>query len=275
MKTNDPKTQVILDYSHLGDEETEAGQICPACNGGASQEGSFSVTRRGGFLLYNCHRSSCGFGGRSYIAGGAWSTGKSGGNEGRSRPYISTVPLSPATAKLLADRYYIGRQVMESARLGWTGDDSGRYSRRVSFPILDPMGKQRGTNYRSYENAKPKALIELAYPDAVAMAWYRTRPTSKTVVLVEDQVSALKLSPYFHTAALLGTHISDSKADEILAQKYENVFLSLDNDATFDAIKQQLKWKNRIPHMYVIGIEKDIKDMNPKEFYEYLQRVKK
>lgn len=88
-------------------------------------------------------------------------------------------------------------------------------------------------------------------------------------------MSALKLSPHFHAAALLGTHISDSKADEILAQKYENVFLSLDNDATYDAIKQQLKWKNRIPQMYVIGIEKDIKDMNPKEFYEYLQRVKK
>lgn len=107
------------------------------------------------------------------------------------------------------------------------------------------------------------------------MAWYRFLRKSDTLVLVEDQVSAIKLAPYVDACALLGTHISDAKADEIKAQKYKQIFLSLDADAIDTAIKLQLKWRVKIPNLYILGIGQDIKDMSPEAFEEYLNSITK
>jgi hypothetical protein len=95
---------------------------------------------------------------------------------------------------------------------------------------------------------------------------------SDTLILVEDQMSALKLAPHVHSLALLGTHLSDAKAAEIVAGGYKKVLISLDNDATREAIKMQLAHRNTIKHLYVAGLGIDIKDMTQGELNEYLSQ---
>lgn len=89
-------------------------------------------------------------------------------------------------------------------------------------------------------------------------------------MIVEDCVSAIKLAPHVHTLALLGTHISDAKADEISKEGYSRVLLSLDNDATYEAVKLQLQYRSKIKGLLVASLPKDIKDMNEDEFDDYL-----
>lgn len=266
------RDSIELDYGRLGDGQTAAGQICPACKGGSSQEGSLSITRRGGLLLFNCHRASCPFHGVIDVAGGGgratlWS------EEKPRRTNIETYEIREATLRLLAVKYNVSIEVLRSAQLRWSGDGDGHFGRRVCFPIYGPDFKERGTSYRSYEaGVKPKAIIELRSEGDVACSWYKWLRASPTLILVEDQMSAIKLAPYVHSMALLGTHLSDAKADEIVAGKYDKVLISLDNDATYTAIKMQLTHRNKIKNLYVAGLGKDIKDMSKGELDEYLRQ---
>lgn len=263
---------IELEYISLGDGETKAGAICPSCKGGSSKEGSLSVTRRGGLLLYNCHRASCPFHGvivTTGIPGGAAPRNK----KGVDLPYIETYPIREATLKFLAAKYEIPIKVLQTAGLRWSGDGDGHFARRVCFPIHGPDLKERGQSYRSYEEGvKPKAIISLNAEDALACSWYKWLRSSHTLIIVEDQMSAIKLAPHVHSLALLGTHISDAKAAEVAAGGYEKVLISLDNDATREAIKLQIAHRNTIKNLYVAGLGKDIKNMTTGEFNEYLSQ---
>lgn len=265
---------VVLNYSHLKEGEQVTGDLCPSCEGGATKEKSLSVTRRDGVLLWKCHRASCtftGYDGSPATAG----EGGSAARAGRDSVHVKTTPLDKATSRFLAAKYSIPTEDFGLAGCGWTGETAGRYSRRVCFPIFGPDSRKRGENYRSYEGAKPKSLINLFSEDAVACSWYKWKRKSRTLILVEDQVSAIKMAPHCHSMALLGTNLSEAKVLEILYNdEYDKVFLVLDADATKEAILTQLKWRTRIKDLYVLGIEEDIKDMSDAEFKIFLERLK-
>lgn len=88
-------------------------------------------------------------------------------------------------------------------------------------------------------------------------------------------MSAIKAAPYIHSVALLGTNLSETKLDEILEQepKYNRIFLALDNDAVSEAIRTQLRWRNKVPKLYVLALQKDVKNMDEYEFQEFLRRI--
>jgi hypothetical protein len=87
-------------------------------------------------------------------------------------------------------------------------------------------------------------------------------------------MSAIKVAPYHHSLALLSTNLNEDKVAEILAQpKYDRIYLCLDNDAVYEAIKTQLRWRSRLPNMMVLALQKDIKDMDEAEFSEFLGRL--
>jgi hypothetical protein len=267
------KYEVETEYESLGEDQTSSGQICPACQGGDSKEASLSVSRRDGVLLWNCHRSSCGFAGRSGHATQPVSTTP----KKRSKTYIPTTPLNSATLKFLAAKFRIPESSFRLAELAWTGDSADRDGRRVSYPIFDPNFNKRGENYRSYQGGVPKSLIHLGLEDAVASSWYKFRRASKVLVIVEDQVSAIKLAPYVHALALLGTNLSEAKVNEIPKEgpeKYDSIYLCFDNDAIGTAVKTQLDWVSVLPNMRILGLQKDIKDMTDDEFTQFLERLK-
>lgn len=261
---------IVAEYSGLGDDETASGQICPACEGGATKERSLSVSRRGGVLLWHCHRASCGFRGSDGTASADLPSRPRKSTGGRIN--IRTSPLNKATIKFLATKFGIPESSFELAGLAWTGDGNGPYERRICYPIYSPDSRKRGESYRSYEGRSPKAIISLD-DGAIASCWYKWKRASDILVIVEDQVSAIKLAPHYHSLALLGTNLSDAKVEEVKEGKYKYIYLCLDNDATYQAIKIQLERSRDLPNMRVMGLAKDIKNMNEVEFDEFMLRL--
>lgn len=262
--------EVELDYARLGDEETSDAEVCPACKGGSSQEKSFRVSRGGGVLLYYCHRSSCDFGGRVGVP-------EPGGGEGTKptstskRVRIPTTGLDQESTELLAQRYGITGQIAESLGLRRCSEQSGYYSGRLYLPIVRPDLKESGANLRSLkEGVTPKSIIQLFDPESVSSSWVKLKRRSDLLVIVEDQFSAYRAGTYYHSLALLGTNLNESKIDEILQQsRYSKIILALDNDATMQAVKLSIRWRRKLPNLEVRGLAKDIKDMNDEEFNRF------
>lgn len=270
------KYEVEFEYGRLADGETSEAEVCPSCKGGSSEEKSFRVSRGSGVLLYFCHRSSCTFRGRigiSYEGGGQGS----GSGSTAKRVRVPTEAADPAALRILAERYGISEQTLESLGLRWCGKSSGYYAGRFCFPIIRPDSKESGANFRTLaQGVSPKSIIQLYDPESVSSSWVKLQRRSDYLVIVEDQISAYKIGAYYHSLALLGTNLNEAKVNEILEQKpeYEKVFLCLDNDATFHAIKLQLMWKSKIKGLNVIGLNnKDIKDMDEKEFEKFFERL--
>ena len=265
------KLDVELSYGTLSEGETLSGEVCPACKGGSQQEKSFSVSRSRGVLLFTCHRASCGIkgvtgSGTDFIKGEARATPRSG------RVYVPSTNLDEKVVSFLAKKYRLPESSMELAGMRGVRGDAGVYTGRVCFPIYGPDSRERGANYRSYDGRHPKSLITLDQ-DALAFSWYVHRRVSRALVLVEDQVSAIRVAPFFHSAALMGVNLSDAKVEEIRKRKYKVVYLCLDNDATGQAVRLALKLRNKLPQLQVIGLDKDIKDMNEEEFQSFLNRL--
>lgn len=87
-------------------------------------------------------------------------------------------------------------------------------------------------------------------------------------------MSAIKTARHSHSIALLGTNLSEAKLLEIMySGDYDRVYLALDADATMEAIKTQLKWRERMPALMVLGLHKDVKEMDKKEFSNFLERL--
>lgn len=261
---------VVVEFSDLADGHTAAGEMCPSCNGGDSRESSLSVTRSKNRLLFTCHRASCGFHGAADISGRYRPEVYSNKKEHR-YPKVPAVGINEYMLRLIANKYGVPTKQLEAAGLQWSGDGDGFYNKRVVFPIYDFDGKERGRNYRSYiEKVKPKAVVELKSPDAIKASWYRWKKHSPTLVVVEDQMSAIKLAKHTHTLALLGTNLSDGVVEEIRKAGYKKVLLSLDNDATWNAIILQIRHKNDIPGLLVASLAKDIKDMDREDLEGYV-----
>lgn len=92
-------------------------------------------------------------------------------------------------------------------------------------------------------------------------------------MLVEDQMSAIKLSPFIHSAALLSTDLTTSKVDELKINSYQTIWLALDKDATLRALRMQMLYRNELPNLKVVALPRDVKNMNEEELNELLRSV--
>lgn len=112
--------------------------------------------------------------------------------------------------------------------------------------------------------------------EQIVQCWYKWQRVSPYLFLVEDQMSAIRLAQKYHSVSLMGTNLSDTKVEEIREQEdlYEKIYLCLDNDATYKAIKLALKWKRALPNLQVRGLGTDIKDMSHEAFADFLSQFK-
>jgi len=128
------------------------------------------------------------------------------------------------------------------------------------MPVCGAQGQELGVMLRSLSGAKPKVV---SHTEQGAMAWY-TNLTARGVIIVEDQLSALRASPYLTSVALLGTNLSEERVAEIKGAGHSPVFLALDNDAIASAVKFVVKYRSTLP-MQLVRLDKDIKDHNNEE----------
>lgn len=269
----DARDKVLLDYGNLAEGERKSGQVCPMCNGGSARERSFSVGRLNNHLAFICFRASCSFKGRITITGGT----RSQSVHDKLKPFapvqVIRRPIPQELEDTLAVKYNIDIGMFDWARWCYTDDYKGT-GPRVGIPILDPDGEIRGISWRSYAGAKPKALIEVVKQQQEQICWYRGRRHGKTLVIVEDQPSALRIaSQGVDALALCGTLLNLNRIYEIKAQGYKTVFLCLDEDATRQAVAHAVAYKARLPALRIMELKDDIKDMDAEDFELFIQEV--
>lgn len=268
----------------LQDGETTR-ELCPFCAGGSTREKSFVISRSGSTAVYICYRASCSVRGRVKY-GGVSDTAVSHKPPKMAKVsrYVGTYGELPTTYSMFFKKKFNIQPVMlREFGVKKAGDG------RVIFPILSPEGQTRGDNLRVYKEledvqGEPKSKIFIPEGRAV-QSWHRLGYTTAAItkatynplefpnfmqgmlVVVEDQVSAIKASRLVDCVSLLGTNLSSTKireiADEIAKQKiYEKVVILLDNDAYAKAISMLIRYRAMLPGICIRKLDKDLKDMS-------------
>jgi len=246
--------------------------VCPVCDGGSSKEHSFLVTATDdGGLRYRCYRVSCGVAG--YLGGISTPVppDQRKAPERRLIPYEGELTNIPYPVLNHIWRTY-GIPPFETGAGGWRWAPE---EERVAMPVYGPEGEIRGYQLRSYKGDNPKVL---AYPmeDAPWQSFYEAfegRPRTPVkermgpLIVVEDQVSALKVARRFDSVALLGTNLSLDRMMEIetVLNGDRPLLFALDPDArskAFDFVRQH---GMMLPVTGTILLDKDPKDATDEE----------
>lgn len=244
--------------------------VCYFCNGGGTKEVSLAVTRVDSLnVKYICHRSSCGKRGSILVSG-------QGGEEHTQvatkkfvpNPYTGIVEdLQLEDLEYLDKKYEIDLNTVIQA--GWMKAKGPGFG--LLMPVFGPTGAFRGAMLRrEFSDGKPKQVASYKQLDEPWICWYRT--SHSQIVLVEDQISALKAAKFSTSVALLGTGLTTEKMDEILSVAKGKIWLALDRDAhrdTFDYLKRYRSYCNGNFQAYLLS--KDIKNMPYKDIGNLLR----
>jgi hypothetical protein len=270
------RKDITNEYATLADGVSVAGRLCPKCFGGRSSEGSFSVTRQGAELAFICHRASCGFRGRAPVSGRFVLPEARDGESQRKpeRPSYDAVGKSSLPEDIVARlTYKYGIQARDRAHgnIQWNEE-----SNRIVLPIKDVYGDTYGYVLRNMKFS-PSGL-PLQYPKTLNYvsenrgAWYKSQldDVKKKLIIVEDQLSAIRASSYLNSLALLGTNLPEEVLTLIKKQDYSNVYLALDADAFPVAIRMIRRLRNAGIKAEVVRLPSDIKDMPEEDFVDWM-----
>lgn len=256
------RTYMLLEYSDMSDGETRAGELCPACNGGATAEGTLSVSFRDATLLWNCHRASCGFRGASSSSG---RTQAGTTRLPKARKVIGRQIAREAGAldedikHALFERYGITPRHLAQYELGWAEQEG-----RLCIPVRSFAGAERGVVLRALDSKKPKSL---SHTEENAISWH-VNHTTPGVIIVEDQFSSIRAADYITSACLLGVNLNDERAEEIKASGLRPVYLALDADAYELSLRLAIKYRSYLG-IRLLRLSKDIKDMDDEELKQF------
>lgn len=110
----------------------------------------------------------------------------------------------------------------------------------------------------------------ISFTEKDSLAWY-PNPRADSIIVVEDQLSAVRASQYMTAVALLGTHMNEPMVLEI-RERHQPVYLALDADAVAKAVKYVVKYRSLLP-MQLLTLDKDIKDMTHEEADALFARI--
>lgn len=250
--------------------------ICPECMGGRTEERSFAVTKENdNTARYICFRNSC-----SLPAGKVAVFG-----DGEKVYLRNTAPQSPVMRRhkefyglsgdaitFLKDRYKLSEDLIRYSKVRVTKD------KRLAFPILSRNGVTKGYFFKTERGlycgmrdigSIPRKWVQYNEKEKAQGSWYRWRrhkqKETDTLIVVEDIISALRLTRYADSVALMGTNLLRPVIDDIKKQRYRRVFLALDSDATNKAFSLRKRFSLELPNLNVLVLPKDIKDMNQEE----------
>lgn len=256
-----PRDEILLLGRNLPVGETDNKTLCFFCGGGQSKEKSFAVTRTDKLTIkYICHRANCRERGTILVSGGGESTAK---KEYKFEPnhYTGIVhELEFQDLEYLDTKYGLDLNAVQQA--GWSKAPGRGFG--MFMPVFGPLGAYRGAVVRREFDAKSKEVRSFKALDENWLCWYRT--SHSQIVLVEDQISALKAARFATTVALLGAELTSDKLDEILQNSKGKIWLALDRDAhkaTFDYLKRYRGYCNG--NFNALMLSKDIKNMSYKD----------
>lgn len=243
--------------------------LCAECHGGRSQERSMNLTRTADGVLYHCHRVSCTL--KPGFVGGSAAVLGAKPKDSNLKPYQGALlPLSQLDVDFFDKKY----EVAASDYI-----QRNEHSEYV-LPIFGHDGYIRGYNVRQPWPGAPRHGREGAakakvwmHADKPSQSTYPADLTSQAVVLVEDQLSAIKASQHAsvtHAVALMGCHLDIPRVREIALLRPYEVLLALDSDATAEGFKLAREFGLAFPRMRVVILDRDLKDTPAAEINKVL-----
>lgn len=245
-------------------------EVCPFCNGGVSSERSFSLTREGFDLLFMCHRAKCGRKGKVFL--GTKPSESTHAPAAAPRLYTGEVrQLTEDEAQILWNRYHLGYP--DIRRHGLTVDS---LNGRLMVPVKDAGGSIRGFEGRRLvrEGEAYRGAKTLHFRHKPADVWQGyffpvKEREHKVVVVVEDTISAMKVSRQFPCVSIMGSHIrQEALADITKALPKHVIKIALDKDATDKALGFIREHKFYYPNLAAIILEKDMKYLDDGEIQQ-------
>lgn len=285
------KTSALLEIQREAAELPKGGEtriVCPHCGGGNSGERSLSIKRTKEFVAsYTCWRATCdlGFGSVTLRGDGKllYNSKMAPKDVKKYDRGVRSAPLLERHSRYLKRYYGLTDDLLAYGQVKSTERDG-----RIIFGIFSPDRRKRGKTVRMYKEllttnsaavTLPKCINELSSENAVSQSWYykgrELRKKTDTLIVVEDIVSALRINPYYDSVALLGTVFSPAKQREIRMQKYKNVIMCLDKDATRTAARYSKTAGVNVPGLKVKFLNKDIKNMSEEEINAFVNCVSK
>ena len=255
-------SRMILEAMGLAIGET-LRTVCPRCGGGNSNERTCTITRNDGRTIsWFCHRASCDLRGSTgssveELPGVVYTT--------KYHEFKGSKVYYDAHLEDLMTRFGIDKSVA-SRLYGGTATRDGRYM----LECYDYEGRTWGYVGRSYTGLKPKTIM-YQHRESSKLGWFRA-DRERTVVLVEDLVSAAKVSQHCNAAALLGTHLTKEMLDDLVIH-CDEVYIWLDPDATNKASKLGRELSLVFPVCKVLVSEQDPKDLPHNRIGEILERA--
>ena len=238
---------------------------CPLCG----QEDSFSVKRDSGGLLYKCFRVKCGVEG--YIATKVSTSVLSGvkdnptPNKDTKKVFISN-RFSGSLEKMprRIKNFLIAKYQINGRESKYYGFSYHRTSRRIHMPVYNLWGMVTGSVLKKTPESTwggPKTMNYWEVDDPIRLHFPKsTTAFSSTIVVVEDILSASKLSPLIRSCALLGSSMSTTQA-AFLATHFDKMVVLLDPDAIDAAAKISKKFGGMFKH----GVTVRVLDQDPKD----------
>lgn len=274
METGETKHDVRLLGADLAVDEQSEQMTCPSCR--ASHERSFGVKRVADGLVFSCFRAKCGLQGFLPDRGTIFDATRAKVQAKEPTPYSAVQELTKPTDR--DETFFAGWGVdlMQTDIVWVTHDDA------YAFEIQGPRGLRKGWHIRQprwkskkshrYGAPGPKGMTYLDKRSHSKLAW--TPSEGKTVVLVEDVISALKISQHagssYRGVALLGTDLTQVAIDELNRAGAKRVIIWLDADATNQAYSLLNRWGLCFDHCTVRTSEHDPKDTDRREIRRIL-----
>ncbi len=226
--------QIESQASNVFPGETARGR-CPACG---RKEDGFAISRLAdGRLAYICHHASCGL--KGFIGGDnpRATTVASPPIKASHKPFKEVLePLPTSVVLYLGEKYDLQPETLDLYNVQWCPA-----SESIAMPIRygnTSIGITLKTLY-----AIPKRVFTYKFTDVRELiAWYRRNLSIYTeyntsVILVEDQLSAMRLAQYgYSSVALCSTHLNVTRVVE-LCKVFDRAVLWLDADAFNKAVK--------------------------------------
>lgn len=273
--------------------QTLSNSVCPVCDGGLRKKRTFSVTRYPNKLAYICYRASCGV--RGYVNDEGRTDfrhekGLPTGGKQSIKPYTGSIkPLEQVDIEYFYDRFEIDSYAADKfIKLGDWNDyllpifDST--SRIVGHVVRRAIwkGEPKPVRWTDFDREpEVKALTRMKeakeaisfYPRQyeefdLQFSPYNTTDTSKWII-VEDQISAIKLSAYgYNAVALLSTNVNLAKIRDMQNAGAKQIMIALDADATQTAFKIAREYGLAFEKVKAVIMEQDVKDTPAEEFYK-------
>lgn len=276
---------VNFDYLNLQIGQSKSGLLCHVCNGGRTGEKTLSVSRNNLGYVWKCHRATCAKSGISVSPQGGGSSEHFGNTtSGRDQKFYGAIlPLPEPALYYIKKTWGLTSWHVQMGALKFLPDYPKGTSSAIGGRMWVPVRGYDGTSYggvaRSLDCADWIGKT-IGYYDRDMSYNLSYGPTGRDraggpVVLVEDQISALRASQYVLGVSLLGTSLTHSKLTKILSDTKTQVLnLCLDRDAVGLAVGYSKKFSS-LCDIVVHPMTKDLKDLGEGELQEYLLNMEK